>query len=87
MNNGGYLFFNLQLIETSIKDSLINFEIRINEGKQARINRVNIVGSDILYENVVRRELRTKPGDLFSKADIMRSMREIGSTGHFATGR
>ena len=83
--NNGYLFFNLQLIETSIKDSLINFEIRINEGKQPRINRVNIVGSDILYENVVRRELRTKPGDLFSKADIMRSMREIGSTGHFAT--
>jgi outer membrane protein insertion porin family len=83
--NNGYLFFNLQIIESSVRDSLIDFEIRINEGKQARINRVNIVGSDILYENVVRRELRTKPGDLFSKADIMRSMREIGSTGHFAT--
>lgn len=83
--NNGYLFFNLQLIESNVRDSIIDFEIRINEGKQARINKVNIVGSDILYENVVRRELRTKPGDLFSKADIMRSMREIGSTGHFAT--
>ncbi len=83
--NNGYLFFNLQIVEKAIRDSIIDFEIRIAEGKQARINRVNIVGSDILYENVVRRELRTKPGDLFSRSDIMRSMRELASTGHFAT--
>ena len=52
---------------------------------EATINKINIVGSEYLYEHVVRRELRTKPGDLFRKSDIMRSMRELGATGHFST--
>lgn len=83
--NNGYLFFNLQTIEKSVRQDSIDFEMRITEGRQATINKVDIIGSDYLYENVVRRELRTKPGDLFNKSDIMRSMREIAATGHFAT--
>lgn len=57
--------------------------MRINEGKQATINKVTINGNDRLYEHVVRRELRTKPGQLFSKSDLQRSLREIAQTGHF----
>lgn len=83
--DNGYLFFNLQPIETNIESDSIDMEIRIVEGRQATINRVNIEGSEYLYEHVVRRELRTKPGDLFCKSDIMRSMRELAATGHFST--
>lgn len=82
--DNGYLFFNLQTVETNIYKDSIDLEIRIVEGRQATINRVNIEGSEYLYEKVVRRELRTKPGDLFSKSDIMRSMRELAATGHFS---
>ena len=82
--DNGYLFFNLQTVETNIYKDSIDLEIRIIEGRQATINRVNIEGSEYLYEKVVRRELRTKPGDLFSKSDIMRSMRELAATGHFS---
>lgn len=83
--DNGYLFFNMQPYETNIVGDSIDLEIRIMEGRQATINRVNIEGSEYLYEHVVRRELRTKPGDLFSKSDIMRSMRELAATGHFST--
>lgn len=82
--DNGYLFFNMQPFETNIVGDSIDMEIRIMEGRQATINRVNIEGSEYLYEHVVRRELRTKPGDLFSKSDIMRSMRELAATGHFS---
>lgn len=82
--DNGYLFFNMQPFETYIVGDSIDMEIRIMEGRQATINRVNIEGSEYLYEHVVRRELRTKPGDLFSKSDIMRSMRELAATGHFS---
>lgn len=83
--DNGYLFFNMDAVETNIVNDSIDMEVRISEGRQATINRVIIEGSDYLYENVVRRELRTKPGDLFSKSDIMRSMRELAATGHFST--
>lgn len=82
--DNGYLFLNMQPFETNIVGDSIDMEIRIMEGRQATINRVNIEGSEYLYEHVVRRELRTKPGDLFSKSDIMRSMRELAATGHFS---
>jgi outer membrane protein insertion porin family len=82
--DNGYLFFNMQPFETNIVGDSIDMEIRMMEGRQATINRVNIEGSEHLYEHVVRRELRTKPGDLFSKSDIMRSMRELAATGHFS---
>ena len=81
--NNGYLFYNLQPTEVNIVGDSIDLEMRIVEGQQAHINRVKINGNDRLYENVVRRELRTKPGDLFSKEALQRSARELASMGHF----
>ncbi len=81
--NNGYLFYNLQPTEVNIVGDSIDLEMRITEGQQAHINRVRINGNDRLYENVVRRELRTKPGDLFSKDALQRSARELASMGHF----
>lgn len=81
--NRGYLFYNLQPTEVNIVGDSIDLEMRIMEGTQAHISHVRINGNTRLYENVVRRELRTKPGDLFSKEALMRSYREIASMGHF----
>ena len=81
--NHGYIFYQLDPTEVNIVGDSIDLEMRIREGQQAHINRVRINGNDRLYENVVRRELRTKPGDLFSKEALMRSAREIASMGHF----
>ena len=81
--NTGYLFYSLQPTEVNIVGDSIDLEMRIMEGPQAHISRVRINGNDRLYENVVRRELRTKPGDLFSKEALQRSAREIMSMGHF----
>jgi outer membrane protein insertion porin family len=81
--NNGYLFYNLDPVEVNITGDSIDLEMRIFEGRQATISRVKINGNDRLYENVVRRELRTRPGALFSKEDLMRSMREIQQMGHF----
>ena len=81
--NNGYLFYQLQPTEVNIVGDSIDLEMRITEGIQAHISHVNIFGNTRLYENVVRRELRTKPGDLFSKEALMRSARELASMGHF----
>ncbi|MCQ2244763.1 MAG: outer membrane protein assembly factor BamA [Bacteroidaceae bacterium] len=81
--NNGYLFYNLQPTEINIDGDSIDLEMRITEGQQAHISHVRISGNDRLYENVVRRELRTKPGDLFSKEALQRSAREMASMGHF----
>ena len=81
--NNGYLFYNLQPTEINIVGDSIDLEMRIVEGQQAHLNHVRINGNDRLYENVVRRELRTKPGDLFSKEALQRSQRELASMGHF----
>lgn len=81
--NNGYLFYNLQPTEINIVGDSIDLEMRIMEGQQAHISRVRINGNDRLYENVIRRELRTKPGDLFSKEALQRSAREMASMGHF----
>ena len=81
--NNGYLFYNLQPTEINIVGDSIDLEMRIQEGPQAHINRVRINGNNRLYENVIRRELRTKPGDLFSKDALQRSARELASMGHF----
>lgn len=81
--NNGYLFYNLQPTEVNIVGDSIDLEMRITENQQARLNHVRINGNDRLYENVVRRELKTKPGDLFSKEALMRSARELASMGHF----
>ena len=81
--NHGYLFYNLQPTEMNIVGDSIDLEMRIVEGQQAHLNKVRINGNDRLYENVVRRELRTKPGDLFSKESLQRSARELATMGHF----
>ncbi len=79
----GYLFFQLIPVESSVEGDSIELEMRMFEGDQARINKVIINGNDRLYEKVIRRELRVRPGDLFSKSDLIRSAREIAQTGHF----
>ncbi len=79
----GYLFFNVQPVEVTVENDSIDFEMRMYEGKPATINRINIVGNTRVYEHVVRRELYTKPGQLYSQSDIMRSLRELAQMGHF----
>ena len=81
--NNGYLFYNLDPVEVNIVGDSIDLEMRIQEGTQAHISHVRIYGNDRLYEEVVRRELRTKPGDLFSKEALQRSARDIASMGFF----
>lgn len=81
--NNGYLFYNLQPTEVNIVGDSIDLEMRIIEGQQAHLSNVRINGNTRIYENVVRRELRTKPGDLFSKDALQRSVRELASMGHF----
>ena len=81
--NNGYLFYQLTPAEINIDGDSIDLEMRISENMQARISKVRINGNSRIYENVIRRELRTKPGDLFSKEALMRSARELASMGHF----
>ena len=81
--NNGYLFSNIDPIEINIENDSIDLELRVIEGPKATIKRVIIQGNDRLYEDVIRRELRTKPGAVFSKDDLLRSVREIAQTGHF----
>ncbi|MDE6153844.1 MAG: outer membrane protein assembly factor BamA [Muribaculaceae bacterium] len=81
--DNGYLFYNVVPIERNVKGDSVALEMRMMEGPQARINKVVINGNDRLYEKVIRRELRVRPGELFSKSDLMRSYREIAQMGHF----
>ena len=81
--DNGYLFFNLNPVEASINQDSINFEMRLYEGNQATLNKVIIEGNTKTHEHVARRELRTLPGDLFSKTNIIRSVRELSQLGHF----
>ncbi len=81
--NNGYLFSNIDPVEINIENDSVDLELRVVEGPKATIKRVIIQGNDRLYEDVIRRELRTKPGAVFSKEDLLRSVREIAQTGHF----
>ena len=81
--DNGYVFSRIMPVETNITADSVDLEMRVIEGPQATINRVRIAGNDRLYENVVRRELMTKPGDLFSRDALMRSARELQQMGHF----
>ena len=81
--NNGYVFSSVEPTDVNVVGDSIDVEVRITEGPQAHLNMVRIYGNDRLYEEVVRRELRTKPGDLFSKDALMRSAREIASMGYF----
>ena len=79
----GYLFFSVNPVETSVYNDTIDHEIRITEGPQATIKNVNIAGNDKTKEYVIRRELRTVPGEKFSRSDLIRSQREIINLGYF----
>ncbi|MEZ4926763.1 MAG: outer membrane protein assembly factor BamA [Saprospiraceae bacterium] len=81
--DNGYLFFRVDPVETSIENDSIDLELRIFEGPQATIDRVVIKGNDRTNEHVIRRELFTRPGDKFSRSDIIRSQREIVNLGYF----
>ena len=82
-SNEGYVFLELLPIEVSVENDSVDLEIRMSEGVQATIDRVRITGNERLYEEVVRRELRTIPGNLFSMSALERSYREIANMGHF----
>ena len=79
----GYLFFNLTPVEIMVENDSIDIEMRIQEGKQARINRVTIIGNTKTNDRVILREIRTKPGDLFRRSDIIRTQRELAQLGFF----
>lgn len=79
----GYLFFQVNPIEVKVENDSIDFEMRIYEGKQARVNRITIVGNDKTNDHVIRREIRTLPGELFSRSDIIRTQRELAQLGYF----
>ena len=81
--DNGYLFFNVDPKQVAVKGDTIDVEMRIYEGPQATIDRVTIKGNTRTHDHVVRRILRTKPGEKFSRSDIVRSQREIGNLGYF----
>jgi outer membrane protein insertion porin family len=79
----GYLFFGIQALETNVENDSIDIEIRLNERTQATYNRIVVKGNTKTSDHVVLRELRTKPGQKFSKSDITRSLRELSQLGYF----
>ncbi len=81
--DNGYLFFNATPVEVSTSDNIIDLEIRLYEGDQARINKVSVKGNTKTQDHVIMRELRTRPGDLFKRSDIMRSQRELAQMQYF----
>ena len=81
--DNGYLFFNVQPVELNVVGDSVDVEMRIAEGKQATLNNIIINGNDLTNERVVRRQVFTRPGYLFSQSDFERSIREIASLGQF----
>ena len=79
----GYLFFRVDPVEVAIENDSIDLEIRLNEGKQARISNITLAGNTKTYDHVVLRELYTRPGQLFSRSDVVRSVRELATLGFF----
>lgn len=79
----GYLFFQLDPVEANVQNDSVDLEMRIYEGDQATVNRVIIAGNTKTNEHVIRREIWSKPGYLFSKSEITRTLRELGQMGHF----
>ncbi|RYY72120.1 MAG: outer membrane protein assembly factor [Chitinophagaceae bacterium] len=79
----GYLFFRVEPVETAVYNDTIDYELRVTEGPQARIRNINITGNDRTKDYVIRRELRTVPGNLFSRSDLIRSQRELAALNFF----
>lgn len=82
-HNNGFLFSSINAVETKVENDSITVEIRIREDEQATVKKVTVLGNDKTNDHVIYRELRVKPGDLFSKSKLMRSIREIGQLGFF----
>ena len=81
--NFGYMFSTINPVEVSAEGNVIDMEIRISEGKPAYFNNVTVVGNDVTNDHVIYREIRTRPGQLYSKAKIIRTIRELGQLGFF----
>ena len=81
--NNGYLFSNINAVEISAENDTIDMEIRVNEGKLARFNKISVIGNDKTNDHVIFREVRTKPGELYSKDKVVRTVRELGQLGFF----
>ncbi|PIF61748.1 Beta-barrel assembly machine subunit BamA [Flavobacterium sp. 11] len=81
--NNGYLFSNINAVEVRTANDTIDFEIRITEGPIAYFNKITVVGNDKTNDRVIYRELRTKPGEKYSKEELVRTIREIGQLGFF----
>jgi len=81
--NNGYLFSNINAVEVSAIKDTIDFEIRINEGKRASFNKISVTGNTKTNDHVIYRELRTKPGEIYSKDQVVRTVRELGQLGFF----
>ena len=81
--NSGYLFSNINAVEVSAIKDTIDFEIRINEGKRASFNKISVIGNTKTNDHVIYRELRTKPGEIYSKDQVVRTVRELGQLGFF----
>lgn len=79
----GYLFFQINPVETAVEGDSIDVEMRIYEGRQATIRKVTVVGNTKTNDNVIMREIRTRPGALFRRTDVIRSQRELASLGYF----
>lgn len=79
----GYLFFNVSPVEIMVTSDSIDLEMRIYEGKQATINKITVVGNSKTNDRVILREIRTKPGQLFRRSDIIRTQRELSQLGYF----
>ena len=79
----GYLFFRVDPVEVAVENDSIDLEIRLTEGKQARISNVTLTGNTKTYDHVVLRELYTRPGQLYSRSDVVRSIRELATLGFF----
>jgi outer membrane protein insertion porin family len=81
--NNGYLFSNINAVEVKTANDTIDFEIRVTEGPLAYFNKITVVGNDKTNDRVIYRELRTKPGEKYSKEETVRTVREIGQLGFF----
>ena len=81
--NNGYLFSSINAVEVNAEGNVIDMEIRVTEGKPAYFNNVTVVGNDKTNDKVIYRELRTRPGQLYSKANVVRTVRELGQLGFF----
>ena len=81
--NNGYLFSRINPVEVAIRNDTIDFEIRIHEGKIAYFDHISVVGNDKTNDHVIYREIRTRPGQKYSKRNVVRTIRELGQLGYF----